>query len=528
MTFLAAGWLALLVPWAALVAWAWRRIADEHSTTATFLWKSSDVDVPRSEARRGRPPLWVIVSLLAVLTMVVSVSQPAYRSHRAKVTVLVDRFVSMSAMPSDQRTDEVLVRSCSRSIKNAGVDANVEARVVTDKSEPVASLSDAVQTPFTARSTVASMRQAIDEALRTSDAVLAISDQAITYGDSRLAVVSSAGKPDNVGIDYAIAVESPQPMLMLQVANDSMTPSSPFTVRIRTGDAPVVMQEVMLPPPGDRASVFITIPRPAEAIEVSLFNIQDELKWDDYATLVREHSLAKLVVDNSAPPIAARFAAAFERSAASPEAPTVTVHLRRALDDGLPGQLILAAPTRPVTGDLLAADHPIIRDVEIGSLRIDAVAAAPPGWKFVAAINGSPAIAVRESPRSVWIGFELDPLDARSVMLLANAVDWIAAAELSEWRGYSPDAIGKDWTPKSLDDDRLIASPGRYIDGRGREVAVNLSAVVGPRGRSRGDIGELLRRADRETFVPLSKPLAIGAAALACVATALSGRRPLP
>src|SRR4051812_3938820 len=108
MTFFAAGWLVLLVPWAALVAWVWRRVADERATTAAFLWASESVDPPHRRSRRGRPPLWIIATLLAVLASILALSQPAYRGRRANVVVLFDRFVSLAAKTSDRRADEML------------------------------------------------------------------------------------------------------------------------------------------------------------------------------------------------------------------------------------------------------------------------------------------------------------------------------------------------------------------------------------------------------------------------------------
>jgi hypothetical protein len=530
MTFLAAGWLALLVPWAALVAWAWRRVADERATTAAFLWTSETTDVPRARSRRGRPPAWVIAALLAVLASILALAGPARRERGVRVSVVIDGSVSLAARLAGRTLRDELITRCGHELARSGDDITVDMRLVGLPDRRARVFNDARGAPFTARPTEAAIADAIAVGLRESDAVIVLTDRPIATRDGRVAVRAPTAKPDNVGIESAIAVERPRPSLMVRVANDSDRREA--TLEVRTGNSPV-RQTIALPMRGEWKNYFVDLAAPGDQIEIALVDMDDSLAIDNFATLLRTKVPPRLTVDVGAPEVATRFASAYERARRSGSSGRAAIRLggeRSGVSDS-GNSIVFGTPTREIrAGGVVKFDHPINRDVDLDSPRL--VATPPPAdWLPIALVDSAenaPMLAVRDSSaRSVWIGFEPDPNDARSVVLLANAVDWIAESSLAEWQGEAPASIGNDWRPVALRDPSLDGSPGVYADGSDRQVAANVPAIVGPHGEARGDIGELLRRADRATLLPLQKPLAIAASCLACIAAMLSGRATL-
>ena len=542
MTFLAAGWLVLLVPWAALVAWTWRRVADEHATTAAFLWTSETTEVPRARARRGRPPSWVMAALLSVLAAILALAGPGWRGRIARVAVVVDGSIALAARVDGRTLRDELVNRSGHELARGEEDIQIDMRIAGAPDAVERTRDEVHRAPFTAKPTDVAVTHAIEAGLRESDAVLVLTDQPVATRDDRVAVRVPTSKPDNVGIVFSIAVEGPRPSLMVKIANDS--DRSEATLDVKTSESRGVpapssapnlgpgtvrlslRQTIALPARGESKNYFVDLSAPGEQIEIALVNMDDSLAVDNVATLMRATASPRLTVDAGAPEIATRFAAAYG-SARSSSGGVRTIRIAHERDDAAGEEclIVFAALTREIpSGVVTTFDHPIHRDVDLDTPRR---VAGPPasGWSPIAVVDGTPILAVRETPaRSVWIGFDLVPNDASSVVLLANAVDWIAESNVAEWRGDVPASIGSDWRPIALIDPTLDGSPGTYIDGTGRVVAVNMPAVVGPYGEARGDIGELLRRADRATIIPLQKQIAITAGCLAFVAAVLVGR----
>lgn len=545
MTFLAAGWLTLLLPWAVVVVWSWRRVSDERATTAAFLWEEKEPVLRRDNTRRGRPPTWVIAALLAVLAAILALSQPAQPTRTVRLNVIVDGAVDLSARSAGRSLREDLIDRLEAALRTSGVRVAVDSTVIgIDNISPI-SLDEARSAPVTARPTDRELTGAIAAALENSDAIVVLSDKPTLA--PRVVQIAPDRPADNVGIVTAVAVATPRPSVMVTIANDSDRTSARLVVRgasetaDETRDVPVPIattgpgaaqlseRVIALPPRGGVMNVFVDVESLPNAMEVALIDLRDSIALDDSAVLLHQHQSVKLSLEGKLPAVATRFAAAFERSRGakpSRSSRAVTLFAGNARSSG--ESIIFAAPGKHVRGAVEQAPHAALRDIDLARMRIDEAAVdVPSEFRTIASKGGTPIVAVRDSPRSVWFGFEPDPLDVQSVVLLANALDWIGDGGPAEWRGVGPDEIGADWQPRILADRALVSSPGRYLDSDAREVAVNLPAIVGPHARSRDDVASLLVEADRDSFQSLTRPLAILAAVLAAAAAVLCRGRGL-
>ena len=127
MTFLAPIWLLGVLAWGAFAVWTW--IGRRRRTWVPFLalWEAPE-ELRRPKKGVEPPPVGLLLVLLAMLLGLLAMAKPVWRSatDRGRVTIVVDRGASMSAVPEGKarfaRLAEVVGPELAARLGVGGVD----------------------------------------------------------------------------------------------------------------------------------------------------------------------------------------------------------------------------------------------------------------------------------------------------------------------------------------------------------------------------------------------------------------------
>ncbi len=471
-------WLLALIPWAGLAIWMlWGRRA-RIGVPFLALWRNGDA---RPSTRRAvqAPPLAIVLLLLAILFAIVAATSPVLSSGKPdqSVTVLVDRGISMSARDGKAYRYE-------RAAALLATHASGPVRVIAVPSRDVqptdaAGLVGAVQSlPPTAVDTSADIAQGAMRLLATTDhPVIVLTDQAIANTDPRLVVVAPPAGQTNAGITHVAARDKPAAQVMVRVHADS---PSKVTVVIST-DGRRVERTVDAP-----TTALIDMPRLGKTIEVALAR-GDALTADDRAWLVRETDWPRVEPIATLGAELVRMVEAYGKLRAPGDGGRV-VSITDAVDavsNTANEAVILAPATAAGSGAVSVVDHPVTAHMDWDEVLTGARLgdAAPAGFTPVVSLGDSVAVAVRDTPRQVWIAMDAPALARRAdyVVFWTNTFDWLGQGG-DTFVDHPIGLLGDVWR-RVTDGPPGTAPglwPGVYERGDGTLRAVNAGAHVKP------------------------------------------------
>jgi hypothetical protein len=517
MIWLSAGWLWLLVPWVLLAAWLWRKPARARGVTASFLWPAG-LTRPGTFALRRSPPLWAWLLLACLLSGIVSLARPALPIQTTRVGVVIDPSVRLSATGQrDALIDrcEALARQCpwaSFTYRLAG-------------SADTLTADEARLARATARRTHGMVDAAIDVALEQNDVVIALTHQAVEHRSPRLAVFAAA-RARNASVEQVAVRSAASGSAAIWVSMVSEGVPEAIEVALRSGDASV--RHTIHADSSVQRSIVASLQALGPTVEVEL-SAKDGFALDDRAVLVRGGAWPRLRVGANASAFVRRFAQVYAQTR-PPDQNSVELLVG---PDARASVVLADAFDTSATNNVSLIPHAALDDVSADDLAGRRVARAMPAgeWTVIARADGRPIIATREgSPRQVWLGVELGAdagtsvQDVAGVMLLSSAVEWARSGEAPAYHSATPDKVEPDWTPQRLLDPTVEASPGEYLDGTGRRVAVNLPAPVRAPAVDTGDAFEMLASHRRKSAKDASGVLSLLAAGLACMGAVAYGR----
>lgn len=505
MSFHAAGFLSLLVPWAVLAWLALRGRPAERVSTAVFLWGANPPRVDKQQRRRP-PPGWIILALLSMFAAIVALARPFVSSGRTLAAVVL---LDNGMMMSNESQGKTRIESAFEAFQNA-----VTARFgqVTIASEFV--LPDSQFRPSTL-DTAAAMMSRIDALRRSGRAVVVITDQAV---DESPGVVRfrPPDSPQTRGIELIGITPTPAGQaVMVRV----VSPADLESIVVRSDSSERIISANQSA--AGRLEAFFEF-ETREPIEVRLLQLDDYAE-DDVAWIVPSAATPTIAITDGIPPAARRFARAFDVARPAADDGESVVFTNTPIDSSC---VVFESTGERVAG-VVDSDSPLLDGVDTTGLSGVAVANVPEGFSVIATLGGRPIVATRDSPRAVWIGI-VDRDYERSpgwVILLANAVDWISEEAMTA-RAVSCNEIGRGWRLASGEGSRATPSPGVYIDEFGRRVAVNRPAVRFGDGADDAAIVQSLqvRGIERE----LSRAFSLAAAGLilaAAVGRSMRSRR---
>lgn len=420
-------WLLALIPWTALAVWMlWGR-RERIGVPFLVLWRGGDVRPSASRAIQA-PPLPIVLMLLGMLLAIVATGSPtAPAPGPALLTVILDRGITMSARDGGTYRYVRVARQVADIIGPAAhvLVLPVPGAEQTTDQRGFAALAESL--PPTALDTSADMKQVVTRALHERDEwVIAVTDQPLDLNlnlgldldDPRLVIASPPPLPPNVGIAHVAARATPSPQVMVRIHADA--PSDVAVAIISDGKR----VERVIGAPG---TTFIDVPRLGNTIEVTL-TPSDALSADDRAWLVRETGWPRIEPVAVLPAELARMVEA-HRKIRPPRQTGPVVTIVNAINEAASETVILAPATGRGTGAIHVVDHPVAANVAWAEVLSDARfgEAAPPGFTPVVAANDRVAVAVRETPRQVWVALESSAFarTADYVLFWTNVFDWL-------------------------------------------------------------------------------------------------------
>jgi hypothetical protein len=454
MTLLSPLWLIGLLPWAAVLVYLLRERPRQAAVPFLALWaKAARAQRPRHWAAKRRPPLFVLLMLLAMLLAILATGRPALRLRPSMpIVVILDRGVTMS--PQSCRavlltaSDEV----AHRFAPNAPVDLVTVPGYTVARSQISNWASIAESTPPTALSTREMLEREVNRRLRESsdEPILVLTDEPIEPASSRVVVIPPQAGPEDVGITAFAARARPTPQVMVRLRNQSARSHLHLVVR---SDQQVVERGVSLPPRGQTLDQFIDVPGGLSQTITAQIDA-DDAPVNDRAWLVREALWPVIDPRTELPAAVRRMMQVYSRlRPASGESRHVAVS-DRPLPPDQTGVWIVTDTSRSATTTTptpQVSPHPITAD--IGSwpgFADDRVPTQPPaGFTPIVTLSDRPTVAVREAPaRQVWLNVDLDAWSHSPdfVVFFSNVFDWLGDTGTDAYVADPIGQLGAEWT----------------------------------------------------------------------------------
>jgi hypothetical protein len=414
MTFLAPLALLALPLWLGLAIWALRRRSGQQTRHVPDirLWQVDSVAAtPRL---RGRPPIPIVLLLLAALLMILAGARPRLDAWPTRVTglLLVDRSASMRAGDALEQ-------------------AQARWQTVADGSGLRVDLQ---------RVEAVDVRDAIP---RSPMPVVVLTDRPGDLPEGVL-VVPPAQPPKNVAVTKVGVGDDAA--VLVDVRSDARVVTGPIRVVLHAGETEV--ETLVDPPPADGSTqAVLRLPDPGpvgssvpRAFTIEIMAEDDQWPGDDVARVERRHPMPRLTADGMIPRAVRRFVEAWESSRPR-DASAATVDLSRqvvwdeTVAEAGPGPVVRVDDDPRLDAMLTAIDWS-----SLDGLRVAAVPQAG-RWR-PAVVKGDRWLVATEdgaSGRRVWIGFEAADLagELEFVRFWAAVVEWLAGGEPG-WRVTLP------------------------------------------------------------------------------------------
>lgn len=424
MTLLAPLSLFALLPWAAAVWLTWRGRSALTPVPFTKLWPASHLS--RGRLSRQRPPLPILLALLAALLAIMAASRPRLAPigpwSTLELTVITDHSPGTLAAG---RLDEMNAR-LQRALDSTAAKVRLSEMEVDSREQLLLTAG---------------------REWREGNAVIVLTEK-LLWDDARLYRLAPATPAPNAAITYA-AVEGGQLLVRIETGVDA--PSGPAMIHVADETFPVE-----LPPAGASKDVILDLTVDVgDAFEVRLEAVGDSWAGDDVYTSALVRAWPRLEVGDVAEPVR-RFAEVFADQR-PPRRWSISIALASRPSQG--SSITFAPAAREVREPVRLSDFPPALSVNWNDL-VGLRTAEPPdaSWTPVVVAGEEVLIAYRETSegRQVWIGFDATDFQNTPafVRLLADLVVWINRGPL----GWGAD----------------VGSPPGITIEAGRPVATNL------------------------------------------------------
>jgi hypothetical protein len=456
MLFASPLWLIGLLPWAAAVIWLLLGRRERVVVPFVQLWRGPTPS-PRAKPSLVRPPLAILLAILALLCAVLASARPGIPSRDGvPLTIIVDRGITLSARGERiERFKETCSALATRLLDQA---ANGPVQLICVPGGQAQQLnrttwnSAVATTPISLQQSQPQLDATVRHLLASGASnIVVVSDQPIAP-DARILQIEPEHAASNLTIADVAARATPYAQVMVQLRDQNCTADSrPAIVRVESAGH-IASQKVQVPRNGV-ATAFIDLPSLGPTVSVNI-DAPDDLHADNLAWLAHEQHSAIIESSPTLPASLQRMIAVYNRhrsgggrriavvtnpADAAPEQPSVVISR---------GDLPLLQ-----TGELHVESHPIAAKVDWAAAISDfGGSPQPPGYRPIVSDGIDAFVAVRESPaRSVWTDLPETnwPTKPDYVIFWTNVFDWLGGEDVYRW--YPLDRDDKPGIEKQSD-----------------------------------------------------------------------------
>ena len=246
MAFSAPFWLLLLLPWIGVVVWVLLGRPGWSYVPFVKLWEKTEAQ-PSPERKLRRPPIEVILLLLAILLTIFAAAGTTVRSvlRSEPVRLIIDRGVSMS---NPDRYRSTIAKALSAlNLSGQPVDVQfVPGRLMTDDAIDATTLIQ--ENPPTGIDTTNLIPQAVREASSNfAGKIFVVTDHPLEIQDPRILAFYPDKPLNNAGIELIGVRELPSAQVMVRIYNGSTQTQT--TLRVSSGKS-VLNMPIQLPAAG--------------------------------------------------------------------------------------------------------------------------------------------------------------------------------------------------------------------------------------------------------------------------------------
>ncbi len=473
MVFLTPIYLFLLIPWAGVAVWVWMGRADFARVSTTQFWDRTPVAAANRRGIRV-PPIGILLMLLAMLLTILSAAGIAItRTASMPIRVIVDRgagsLTAAKASADDLQADLLTQVPADTQLAMAGA----PGRVI--RADNLAVYLRSLRASAGASDT----QKLIEETSKESGRVLAVTDQAIVRSGANVWVLQPRYHIQNAGIESFSIVDQPSVQAMVRIWNDTDQPHAVLWVD-------ETKQAITLPARGESKNYFVDLPAAGETV-IARLEIEDEIAADNAAYLVRRGAWARVEAYRGAPEAVGRMIEVYSKHRpASVE--SATVQIVDTVDDGATPQIVLRPGDARVEGAIRVQNHPVTQHIDWDEIADDIRRTSDRDKLVLAGMDATTLVWIGDTPvlavakDRVWIGFDVRSIAAKPafVLLITNAIDYLAGSSARVWVSESPRDLGKSWRRISEDQPADIDSaPGVYREND-QLLAMSLSPIKSP------------------------------------------------
>lgn len=424
-------WLLVVAPWLAVLVWILTGRYESSTVPFLHLWKGPQPILSRARASWNRPPIAILLLLLAALLGIFAAARPGVvgfgQPAGEKIAIIIDRGMTMTVRVNGQPRWKELASRIQLILKEHFGNGPVDLILLPDghvlESSREAWVHDSDANEPEPRDTRAQLSATISRALAdaSNHALIVLTDQPIAPDNSRLIQIAPENQPSNIGIVAVEMRRDPYSQAMLRIRNDSPLTSTAVSV---AGESATIS----LPARGEEKNYFFNVPRMDAPLTIQL-TTDDDLPIDNSVVFHPAKSGARVEAAGEISPTVVRMISTYNKVR---QGTGEVVRVGEQFSSNLGPAVFVAHDLSPANATNIQADlteifaHLTWPAESFAGFRVSDSSPGD-GWTVIARAGGKPIVATRTSPaRQVWVGFDSDTFShsPEFVIFWTNVFDW--------------------------------------------------------------------------------------------------------
>jgi hypothetical protein len=436
MLFAAPLWLLALIPWAGWTLWLLLARRQRVAVPFVALWRGP-IAPPRARPALARPPIALLLLIIAVLCAALAAARPRLPSRAApELWVIIDRGITMSPQARLLDTCRLLADQLNRLAPNARIHLQiVPAEQMTDIDTDASHwLSSVEQLPLAFSKSEPQLDAELRAALDAHGGVIIVSDQS-ALADPRICRVQPQHRVSNLTITTIAARALPRAQVMVKL-RDQNAPGSTRVVDLKVESDGRIATRRLLVPQNGQATAFIDLPSLGADVSVTT-DAADDFPADNQAWLARGHGGIAIDIAPGLPESLQRMIEVYRRHREGGPTHVAVVTAPAPISVANPSVLLAPSAAAPTSEPLTVQAHPLTAGVDFAAVTASTGGTeAPPGFEPLVSRGRQTFLALRQQPtQCVWVCLNSKDWSNQAdyVVFWTNVFDFLAGDAGYRW-----------------------------------------------------------------------------------------------